>query len=62
MSYQYSDGGHEMGAGEKDGPVDSGALVALGASADVADVADVAISVQLPSQLFILFTELVSER
>ena len=68
MSYQNSDGGHEMGAGEEDGPGESVALVALGATTDVAnaaDVADVAISVQVLlnySVPFILFTELVSER
>ena len=52
LSYQYSDGGHEMGAGEEDGPVDVAdvALVALGASADVADVV---ISVSIFSHLFI---------
>ena len=66
MSYQYSDGGHEIGAGEEDGPVDFVALVApepLGARADVASVADVVISVLFLLQLFIiLFTDLVSER
>ena len=58
-TYQYSDGGHEMGAGEEDGPVADGAVagVALGASADVADVV---ISDLIFSHLFIIFTELVS--
>lgn len=50
-SYQYSDGGHEIGAGGADGPGALVVLEALGARADVADVV-IFFSILLKSSLF----------